>query len=118
MSSHGVLKGNRPKFGSGKKASERTVSGCSGTFRFRAADKGSRFLRRDCDTLDIPLPRHRLGYCDAELRKFVTPRGLHDFARWIYGQTCGMERDHLIYYTEDVVRWIFLREHGVPTYFD
>jgi hypothetical protein len=63
-------------------------------------------LRRSCVIYDIPLPRHKHGYCQAELASFVKAAPLKKLLRWMYGQTGALEDGEHIYYTYDVVRWL------------
>ena len=68
--------------------------------------------------LDLPKPGHELGYGWDELDTFMTEDELRSFSDWMYGQTMAMEDDKPIVYVYDVVRFINMVRHNVPTLWD
>jgi len=55
-----------------------------------------------------------------EVKKLLKKNGLNwkDFAKWMTGQTMGMKGSDIDYYDEDVHRYIDMKVHNKPTYFD
>jgi hypothetical protein len=68
--------------------------------------------------LDLPKPKHELGYTFEELDMFMTEGELKDFGNWIYGQTMAMEEGKPLVYVYDVARYLNLVRHNVSTLFD
>lgn len=118
MSSTGTQTTNQSRYGSVLRAKRHTASSCSNESSYRVEDLGSSLLRRSIVRLDLPLPRHRMGYCQAELATFVKAGPLKQFHKWMYGQTVGVENNEHIYYTYDVVRWVEAKVYGTKPIWD
>lgn len=118
MSSTGTQTTRPSKYGSVLKAKRHTGSTCSNEWTPRIPDLGSRLSILDLLKLDVPLPRHEHGYCQAELRSFVRPAAFRQLSKWMYGQTCALENNQQIWYTYDVTRWLKLAIYNTPTEWD
>ena len=55
-----------------------------------------------------------------EVKKLLKENKLtwKDFSKWMTGQTVGMINEEIDYYDHDVKRFIAMRKHNIPTYFD
>lgn len=118
MSSPGTQTTSQSRYGCVLKAKRHTKSTCSSQWSYQVEDKGSNLLRRDCVALDIPLPRHQHGYCQAELQAFVKAKALRRLNNWLYGQTCALENGVPVIYTWDVMRWLRQEIFKEPPYWD
>lgn len=68
--------------------------------------------------LKIPPPAHRLGYSDAQLKSFLTPKQYTDFCKAFGVGTVAVDDGIIYIYEHDVVRFLNLVLYGIPTYWD
>lgn len=65
--------------------------------------------------MNLPDPKHKLGYTDTELVQIMTPEEYKDFCKWMGGQTCAMADDgQILTYPYDVRRFLEHKRRGKP----
>jgi len=57
-------------------------------------------------------------YLDEDIKRIMSKSEIEKFEGWIYGQTVGVVRGKVAYYSWDVERFLRLIRKGVPTFFD
>jgi hypothetical protein len=77
------------------------------------------WLKAECEELGLSLPRHEMGFTDAQLYNDLSKGEYKALWKWMYGQTLTMDSlGEPVIYVDDVIRGIRLIRHGTPTYWD